>query len=159
MKKVLLTCLILFAGVFGVMAQGNKPGKKQEKTPAAIAQRMATRLMLDDATAAKFTPLYEQYLSELAACRKQPQEKVQRDGVKDSDAEIEARITARFDAQEKRLKIERKYFGEFKKVLTMRQLQSIYAQGTNRKMPRQKGDAAKQPARPRPNGNAPQGMR
>ena len=159
MKKVLLTCLILFAGVFGVMAQGKKPGKKQEKTPAAIAQRMATRLMLDDATAAKFTPLYEQYLSELAACRKQPQEKVQRDSVKDSDAEIEARITARFDAQEKRLKIERKYFGEFKKVLTMRQLQSIYAQGTNRKMPRQKGDAAKQPARPRPNGNAPQGMR
>ena len=47
--------------------------KKQRPTPEQMMQmqtnQMVKALMLDDATAAKFTPIYEKYLKELRDCR------------------------------------------------------------------------------------------
>ena len=47
--------------------------KKQRPTPEQMVQmqtnQMVKILMLDDATATKFTPVYEKYLKELRECR------------------------------------------------------------------------------------------
>ena len=47
--------------------------KKQRPTPEQMVQmqtkQIVNTLMLDDATAAKFTPVYEKYLKELRECR------------------------------------------------------------------------------------------
>ena len=47
--------------------------KKQRPTPEQMVQmqtkQIVKTLMLDDATAAKFTPVYEKYLKELRECR------------------------------------------------------------------------------------------
>ena len=96
-------------------------------------------LLLDDATAAKFTPVYMQYLKELSESRisnsrklkakeTATPENVQKTEPKSipTDAEVEKAIKDRFAQSRKILDIREKYYNEFRKFLSPKQIQKMY---------------------------------
>ena len=74
-KFIYVVLMALFLGSQMTLSAQNKENKerKQHPTPEQMMQmqtnQMVRALMLDDATAAKFTPIYEKYLKELRECR------------------------------------------------------------------------------------------
>ena len=95
--------------------------------------------MLDDATAAKFTPVYEKYLKELRECRmmthKARTEKTKGQGTDAkkerpsmTDDEIATMLRNQFTQSRKMLDIREKYYNEFSKILSQKQIMKIYQQ-------------------------------
>lgn len=158
MKANWMTMLlaVLLIGGQSVWAQ-HKPGKAERPriTPEQMMQkqsrRMAKALLLDDATAAKFMPVYENYLKELRECRMEGRKEMAGPAaVKEeapapevkalpTDAEIEKQIKDGFARSRKMLDIREKYFDEFSKFLTPQQIQKIYKPGRRNAMHRGAG--------------------
>ncbi|MDN0051409.1 hypothetical protein QVN91_00210 [Bacteroides caecigallinarum] len=138
MKTRLMTLVVMMAvsiSSFSVMAQNAQdvPAQrrvKQKPTPEQMMDRhvkmMEKKLVMDDATAAKFTPLYKEYLQAMKDCR--PAECVKAKKAEMTDAEIEQAIQNRFDARQKALDVQKKYFKKFKEVLNAKQLQKVFQQ-------------------------------
>lgn len=112
----------------------------------ASLKRLEGRLMLDEETAAKFAPLYKEYLEALRNCRPEcPKEKGQKEC---TDAEIEKRLEEHIACERKRLDVQEEYLQKFKKILNARQLQAVMSpKGMEMKHHKMKG--------PRPNFPAP----
>ncbi len=117
----------------------------REKMKEMQVNQVINTLMLDDATAAKFKTVYENYLKELADARTigmkkkadQPKEKAKEGESKDktvvgkprepmTDAQIEEGIKNRFAQSRKMLDVREKYYTEFKKYLTPKQILKVY---------------------------------
>jgi len=105
--------------------------------------QMVRALMLDDATAAKFTPIYEKYLKELRECRmmnfkprarKDADQGTEANTAKETpkpvmtDAEIAKMLKDQFAQSRKMLDIREKYYNEFSKILSQKQIMKIYQQ-------------------------------
>ena len=105
--------------------------------------QMVRALMLDDATAAKFTPIYEKYLKELRECRmmnfkprarKDAAQGAEANAAKETpkpvmtDAEIAKMLKDQFAQSRKMLDIREKYYNEFSKILSQKQIMKIYQQ-------------------------------
>lgn len=134
--------------------------KKQPPTREQMVQmqtnRMVKSLMLDDATAAKFTPVYEKYLAELAECRTMNRGQRLNQDAKDApkpamtDAEIAKQIKDQFTQSRKVLDVREKYYTEFSKVLSQKQVMKIYQMERNnmnnfkKEFDRRKGQKAEQ---------------
>lgn len=145
-----LLAALLMGGQMTLSAQNkeNKENKekKQRPTPEQMMQfqtnQMVKTLMLDDATAAKFTPMYEKYLKELRECRtmnRKPRMEKGKTGTeanakKDApkpamtDAEIAKMLKDQFAQSRKMLDIREKYYNEFSKILSQKQIMKIYQQ-------------------------------
>ena len=120
------------------VAEQNAPRKrmtKEQMTELRI-NRMMNDLELDDAAAAKFKVTYQKYMEEMAALRatcpmmkgKKPgDEKVHRR----TDAEVDKAIQDRFDMSRKKLDLREKYYKEFRKFLSPRQIEKIYFKEKN----------------------------
>jgi hypothetical protein len=123
--------------------------KRQRPTQEQLMQmqtnQMVGTLMLDDATRDKFVPLYQSYLKELRETRaadkpaKAQAHVRQQDGQSQdfweiaaeknqTDEQIAARIKAQFAQSRKMLDIREKYYAEFSKILSQKQIQKIYQQ-------------------------------
>lgn len=115
--------------------------KKQPPTPEQVVkmqtERMVQTLMLDDATTAKFTPVYGDYLKELRECRlmtrKPDAEKAdvrakKKERAAMTDDEVAAMLRNRFAQDRKMLDIREKYYDKFSKILTQKQILKIYQQ-------------------------------
>ena len=133
MKKKFLGAAFALMLVMPANAQKNQ--KAQYMSPAhAIAMttnRMAKRLMLDDATTAKFAPIYKEYLTELQNCVKNCPNAANcpANGQKCTamtDADIEKCMEQRFDMQQKKLDIRKNYYKKLKSVLNMKQMQTLF---------------------------------
>lgn len=146
MKFIYVILAALLIGSQMTLSAQNKEDnkeKKQRPTPEQVAQmqtnQMVKALMLDDATAAKFTPVYEKYLKELRECRmmnrKAKAEKakgteadakkeVQRPSM--TDAEIATMLRNQFTQSRKVLDVREKYYNEFSKILSQKQIMRIY---------------------------------
>ena len=103
--------------------------KRQQPTPEQRIERQAARmdkeLMLDDETSAKFLPLYKEYLQAMAECRPAPAERPRKSEL--SDEELDKRMQTRFECQKKRIETQETYYAKVKKILTMRQVEKIFA--------------------------------
>lgn len=157
------------------MAEGQRAERKQlteEQRTELQVRRMQQRLLLDDATAAKFSPLYTEYLNALNECRKdglmqkgRPARKEMKQPDTDrsaatpqaepTDQEIRQRIEARIQAQRKRADIQANYLDKFAKLLTARQLEIVFSpqmhQGKGKQQHLRPGRHAQQPvAHPAP---------
>lgn len=131
MKKFFMTLAVVCMAVMPLGAQ-NKSKAKQQLTPEQRIERRAEnlsrRMMLDDAAKAKFMPLYEEYVKELqAACPMQNKQDKKRKADL-TDKELEQRMEQCFEARQKRLDIEKKYYKKFKGVLNVRQLDQVFSQ-------------------------------
>ena len=132
MKKMFLGVAFALAALMPVNAQRN--AKAQNISPEQAIEmrtnRMAKRLMLDDATTAKFAPIYKEYLTELQECTKNCPNAANcpANGQKCAamtDADIEKCIEQRFDMQQKKLDIRKNYYKKLKSVLNMKQMQAL----------------------------------
>lgn len=128
MKKIIMSLAIAFMAIMPTMAQNNKVEKKQltpEERFERKANALSDKMMLDDATKAKFVPMYTEYLKELKdVC---PNKEVAKKPCSElTEKEISERIEKRFDAKQKRLDVEKKYYKKFKTVLNARQLQQVF---------------------------------
>lgn len=129
--KTMYLCLAFAVSAFALSAQ--TPEKKQrhltpEQRVEQQVERMEKQLLLDDETAAKFAPLYKEYLEALAQCRPAPlKEEIEARREKLTDEAIDQRMQARFELQKKRLEVKESYYKKFKEILTMRQVEKVFA--------------------------------
>lgn len=140
------------------MAQNNRAEKKHLTTEQRIENKanvLSNKMMLDDATKAKFVPMYKEYLKELNdVCPKKDITK--KTCTELTEKEISERLEKRFDTKQKRLDIEKKYYKKFKTVLNARQLQQIFCKNLKGKhacnkpaMHMNRGSKALKPGQPR----------
>ena len=135
---VILAALLTGSQTISAQNKDNKTNK-QRPTPEQMIQRqanqMVTTLMLDDATAAKFTPVYEKYLKDLSECRMMNRRERPRNNNAEAtpatkpvltDAEIEKQIKDQFAQSRKILDVREKYYDEFRKILSPKQIMKIY---------------------------------
>jgi hypothetical protein len=142
MKKYLFTTIvvILLSGSMTTMwAQNTQPkagrqGLTAEQIQKRQCDQMVNALMLDDATSAKFVPIYEQYLNDMKNCRKMGRTakgaQYRNNNQNMTDAEIDQMIRDRFKQSRKMLDIRESYYSQFRKVLTPKQMLKMY--GTER---------------------------
>ncbi len=122
MKKsimVMIAAVMMFGGT--VTAQDKKSKPTLEQRIEKRTEHMQKILMLDDATAAKFAPIYKEYLKAKAESRF-----VCKRSVNLTDAQIKENISKKLDAKENTIKIEQKYYKKLSAILSGRQLQIIF---------------------------------
>ena len=132
MKTNRLFITVMMVAIFScgnMLAQNAQaPNQKKELTPEQRQEmqinRMQKSLMLDDETAAKFAPLYKEYLEALKACRTEmKQEKPQQRKAERTDAEIKKQLEERLAKQKKVVETKQTYLAKFEKILNARQLE------------------------------------
>ena len=126
-----------------INAQADKPkGKREHKRPTLEqiiqmqSQRIVDELGLDDKTAAKFAEVYKKYMKEMDDLRKQYMP-AKSDFKKDkpsmpkslTDAEVDKMMRERFAQAREMLDVREKYYDEFRKFLSPKQVQKVYNQG------------------------------
>jgi len=126
-----------------INAQADKPkGKREHKRPTMEqiiqmqSQRIVDELGLDDKTAAKFAEVYKKYMKEMDDLRKQYMP-AKSDFKKDkpsmpkslTDADVDKMMRDRFAQARKMLDVREKYYDEFRKFLSPKQVQKVYNQG------------------------------
>ena len=136
MKKIITIAAVMLAAALtlGAQERNRQSNGEQRHMPSPEemikfeTQRMVKELALDDATAAKFTPVYTEFRNDLNAAMKTAPKLPQNP----TDAQIEESILAKFEISRQVLDIREAYYPEFRKILTPRQLQKIY--DTERRM-------------------------
>lgn len=147
-------------------------GKKDRKrpTPEQITEMQCRKIIddlgLDDKTAAKFTDVYRKYMKELNDLRMKhmPKKSAMKQGEPKApkqltDEEVDKMMRERFAQGRKMLDIREKYYDEFRKFLSPKQVQKVYNQGMknrgkfHKEMNRRAG--MKKPHGNRPNGPMP----
>ena len=119
-RVFIMAMVVAFASFANVQAQ--KPMKPGHENKIEFrAKRMADKLMLEDSEKEKFESLYEDYLEAKAACR--PQLVF---GNELTDEQLEANLEEMMAVREKSLKIDKKYYKKFSKVLDAKQLDMIF---------------------------------
>lgn len=100
------------------------------------ARRIINDLGLDDKTSAKFTEVYKKYMTEMNDLRKKnmPKKPEVKPGENQglampTDADVDKMMRDKFAMGRKMLDIREKYYDEFRKFLSPKQVQKIYEQG------------------------------
>ena len=120
--------------------QVGKQAKQRPRTEQMVqmqSTRIANELMLDDANAAKFKDIYQSYQKDLQAVRQKfhpkKQEQSEKPQMKErkelTDQEVEERILNQMKEQKEMLNVKENYYAKFRKVLSPKQIQKVYAQG------------------------------
>ena len=138
---VLLVAFIMGTQVMD--AQNREHGKRQHHKRMTVEQmtdmqanKIIGDLGLDDKTAAKFKDVYAKYMKELNDLRKEYMPK--KPDVKPgegkanpmpTDAEVDKMMRDRFKQSRKMLDIREKYYDEFRKFLSPKQVQKVYDKG------------------------------
>ena len=124
--------------LFAQEKKGAKPERRQfnkEQMLEMQCNQIIKGLALDDATATKFIPVYKQYMEEMratrhmGACRNIANRTAadkQTPKPLPTDAEVEQAIKARFAQSRKILDVREKYYNEFRKFLSPKQIQKMY---------------------------------
>lgn len=121
MMATMMSCGIILA----------QPGQKCQKlTPEQRIEmqvkKAQKRLLLDEATAEKFAPVYKEYLEAMQQC-KPTCPKLQKGEKKElTDAEIDQMMQDRFAARKKLVETQETYYKKFKKILNIRQVEALF---------------------------------
>lgn len=150
MKKIKFLGMLVVAMVMSVhvINAQSEPKKGKRMTPEKMAEFQAMRLSdqmgLDDATSAKFKEVYKKYMKELGevhmAFAKDFEKMRKHDAPQDgenvkpepkafTDAEVDQMMKNRFEIGRKTLDIREKYYKEFRKFLSPKQVQKIFDHG------------------------------
>lgn len=120
-----LTAFVLLAGSLSAQETKNDARTERKRPDFAAMQlkQVLNALMLDDATAAKFTPVYQAYQKEMRECRLP---RLKKKSNEMTDEEIAQEIERQFTQGRKVIDVKEKYYKEFKKILTMKQIREVY---------------------------------
>ncbi len=190
MRTFVMGAALMVGSVMCANAQEQKPECKApsaEEMMEMQALRMAERLVLDDATTAKFTPVYVKYLTELRSLAPEggcPEAKEGKKGEKGerpacapegcpapqakegcpaapqarkTDADVEAEIKARFATARKLIDIQEVYYKELRKFLSPKQVEKVLF-AKDARHPQGGKKGDKKGGQPCPQGGQPQGQ-
>lgn len=134
--------MLFVVAALALCVQANAEDKKErgnnrlsDKQKIEIqCNRIAAELALDDATTAKFIEVYSKYLADVKALRESGKKKNEKKEKADTtkvkplptDAEVEARIKARFEKDKKMIDLEEKCYAQLRKFLSPKQIQKVY---------------------------------
>ena len=143
--------VLLVACIMGTQvmdAQNREHGKKQHHKRMTVEQmtdKQANKIVgdlgLDDKTAAKFKDVYAKYMKEMNDLRKEGMDFRMRGRIQKgdtlakmkmqmpTDAEVDKMMRDRFKQSRKMLDIREKYYDEFRKFLSPKQVQKVYDKG------------------------------
>lgn len=130
MKQLLIILTCLFAEFCMLPSMAQKEGKGFEQHIAHTAQMLS----LDDATAERFYPVYKQYRQEMRQARQKyprirPEKKQDGEGsARLTDEQVKKNLDNSFALSQCILDIRVKYYKEFQKILTPRQIERLYEQ-------------------------------
>lgn len=132
-----------------------RPERPAPPTPEQRANKQAARiakqLAFDDATTEKFTSTYTAYQTELQALRSGCCSAKQKADSVRTDKEAEECIKAGFEREQKELDLRKDYYEKFRKFLTAKQIERVYAieasDHMRRQQPMMKRDQKLQPVR------------
>lgn len=121
MMATMMSCGIILA----------QPGQKDKKlTPEQRIEmqvkKAQQRLLLDEATAAKFAPLYKEYLEAMQQCKPACPKQQKGEPKELTDAEIDQMMQDRFAAHKKLVETQETYYKKFKKILNIRQVEALF---------------------------------
>ena len=120
MKKILLIAAVCLCCT-SLFAQEKRQKLTPEQRMEMFVVKMQKKLMLDDATAAKFAPIYKEYLQAMKECRPECT-KIENP----TDAQIKENIGKSLNAREKAIDVEIKYYKKLSAILTGGQLKQIF---------------------------------
>ena len=142
---LLVACLM---GTQVMSAQHHENGKRPSRKRMTIEQmtdmqanKIIGDLGLDDKTAAKFKDVYARYMKEMNDLRKEGMDFRMRGRIQKgdtlakmkmqmpTDAEVDKMMRDRFKQSRKMLDIREKYYDEFRKFLSPKQVQKVYDKG------------------------------
>lgn len=161
MKKIFNVMMLVVAmTMFTVNSFAQAPNNKQRLTREQLSEKqakyIANDLSLDDETTAKFINTYTQCQKEIWALGPRPR----RNGNNNNNEEqIEQNIKKRFEMSEKILNIRQKYYKEYSKFMTQKQIQRVYEieKDMKKRFAQRKGKKGQRPKRgkfgPRPMDN------
>ena len=125
--------------------QGKRPQGHRRMTIEQMTEMQANKIIgelgLDDKTAAKFTDVYARYMKEMNDFRKEGMDFRMRGRIQKgdtlakmkmqmpTDAEVDKMMRDRFKQSRKMLDIREKYYDEFRKFLSPKQVQKVYDKG------------------------------
>ena len=122
-RTIILTLMLVFTA-FGTQAQNAKQRMSREQMAETQAKHIAADLNLTGKTYDRFVETYENYKKELwqtvPKCRKK--------NCRNSETEEQAaeKMRKRFERSQKVLDIRNKYYQEFSKFLTQKQIEQMY---------------------------------
>lgn len=131
MRHLLLTLMLLLAVPFAHPTFAQQQGKGNPQNAAAKAetrsQHMAAILGLNDANTKRFVDLYAKYSTEVhAAQQKYRKIKPAKSGAPLTDQQVKTNIENQFALSQSILDIRKKYYHEYVKFLTPRQIERLY---------------------------------
>lgn len=128
MEKIIRTLLLaVMMTACCVTTNAQDKGKQRisrEQLAEAQARHIAQQLAFDDETTAKFVDTYSRCQKEVWSLA--PRKRVGK-GASKTDRETEEAIEERFDRSQKLLDIRKKYYKEYSKFLTPKQIQRVYS--------------------------------
>jgi len=127
--KILIIALAIIACGTTAQAQSTKQkGNHQRLTREQMAEKQANfiahELAMDDATATRFVDTYRKYQQEMWSLR--PQHKKDKDAESKTDAQAAQDMKQRFEHSQKLLDLRKKYYDEYSKFLTPKQIERVY---------------------------------
>ena len=168
---LMIACLM---GVQMVSAQSDSENRRPRKRMSMeqVAEMQAAKVVkdlgLDDKTAARFTDVYKKYMKDLDDVRKAEfanfaKGKEKGEAMKKrqapTDEEVDKMMRARFAQGRKVLDIREKYYDEFRKFLSPKQVQKVYDQiGDNQSRFRNEMNRRSGMGKPGEGRRGPQGM-
>lgn len=127
---IIIAALTAFSG--SAFAQGNdKPrGDRQRISREELAEKqakyIADQLAFDDNTTDKFVKTYGQYQKEIWALGPKFDKRKPGDKQDNTNADAEAELKAQFEHSQKILDIRQKYYKEYSKFLSQKQIKRVY---------------------------------
>ncbi|MDR2065886.1 MAG: hypothetical protein LBP85_09315 [Prevotellaceae bacterium] len=137
MKKLsifILSTILCFSATAQQKFEKNKKDSEKpdkEKIIEKKCKKTADKLMLDDATSAKFIPVYKNYLNELS---ENANFKKFNEGNETNDSDIDKNVRNSFAKTRKTVDIREKYYNEFRKFLTAKQAKTAIKMRDGKKM-------------------------
>lgn len=137
MKTIMKKTILMIAAIMiqmAAMAEGrmhdcNTPEKKKMTPEERLDEHIkfvVKMLELDDATAAKFTPVYKEYMKEKRNLRIAGITKRKEQKDKITEAEAAKIVRERLQLSRKLLDVREKYYTKFGKIITAIQVKKIY---------------------------------
>ena len=139
---VLMVAVLMGTQVMNAQNETNKrtdkrmrPRMTMEQLADKQAAKIVTDLGLDDKTAARFTDVYKKYMKELDGVRKEfplygvKGMKAKAQASIPTDEEVDKMMRDRFKQSRKMLEVREKYYDEFRKFLSPKQVQKVYDHG------------------------------
>ncbi len=124
--KILTITLAVATCNLTLNAQNNKQRISREELAKTQARHIATELAFDEATTLKFTETYCNYQKEIWNLGPRIRKN---DGAKQAysaEQESEEEIKAKFEQSQKILDIRQRYYNEYSKFLTQKQIKRVY---------------------------------